>query len=94
MQEALPADRWLSYTLQLLLIHLKEVWPRAKGETCKGRREEGGEAFHGTRHPPVAQNLTSAARAVLADLKAVSAEAEGAISSHDTAITAPELVAG
>lgn len=45
--------------------------------------------------PPQAQlNPTSAARPVLADLKAVSAETEGAVSCHDAAIAAPELVAG
>lgn len=86
--------RWVSYRQQLLLIRLKEVWPRAKGETCTERREEKGEAFHGRRPPPVVQDPTSAARPVLPNLKAVSAETEGAVSSHDATIAAPELVAG
>lgn len=41
--------RWFSYRQQLLLIQLKEVWPRAKGETCTERREEKGGALHGRR---------------------------------------------
>lgn len=85
---------WFSYRQQLLLIQLKEVWPRAKGEICTERREEKGEAFHGRRPPPAVQDPTSAARPVLPNLKAVSAETEGAVSSHDAAIAAPELVAG
>lgn len=44
--------------------------------------------------PPAQLNPTSAARPILADLKAVSAETEGAVSCHDAAIAAPELVAG
>lgn len=40
------------------------------------------------------RNLTSAARPILADLKAVSAEAEGAVPCHDAAVAAPQLVAG
>lgn len=46
------------------------------------------------RPPPALQNPTSAACPVLADLKAVSAETEGAVSRHDTAVAAPELMAG
>lgn len=41
-----------------------------------------------------AQSLTSAARPILADLKAVSAEAEGAVPCHDAAVAAAQLVAG
>lgn len=40
------------------------------------------------------QNPTSAACPIVADLKAVSAETEGAVSRHDATITASELVAG
>lgn len=43
---------------------------------------------------PAQLNPTSAACPILADLKAVSAETEGAVSCHDTAIAAPELMAG
>lgn len=55
--------------------------------------------LHGRSPPPhcsqlVQLNPTSAARPVLADLKAVSTETEGAVSRHDAAVAAPELVAG
>lgn len=60
---------------------------------CEEVAEKGG-GLHGRRPPPALQNPTSAARPVLADLKAVSTETEGAVSRHDATITAPELVAG
>lgn len=70
----------------LLLIPVKEVWPRAKGDGL----------LHPIRQtaPPVQLNPTFAARSILPDLKAVATETEGAVSSHDAAITTPELVAG
>lgn len=43
---------------------------------------------------PAQLNPTSAACPVLADLKAVSTETEGAVSCHDAAVAAPELMAG
>ena len=93
VHEALPADRWFSYSWHLLLIHLMGVWLRAKGDVGRSAPwQEPGP------HPPLlplAQlNPTSAARPVLTDLKAVSAETEGAVSRHDAAVAAPELVAG
>lgn len=94
VQEALSADRWFSYTQHPLLIHLKEVWLRANGEFGVGKWQEKAGGLHGRRPPPALQNPTSAARPVLADLKAVSAKTEGAVSRHDTAVAAPELVAG
>lgn len=59
----------------------------------RGQRETRGCSMTGGA-PPAQLNPTSAARPVLADLKAVSAETEGAVSCHDAAIAAPELVAG
>lgn len=56
-----------------------------------GRKRHLG--LHG-RRPPPARNRTSAARPVLADLEAVSAKTEGAVSRHDAAVAAPELMAG
>lgn len=72
-----------------------EVWLRAKGDV--GRSAPWQEpAPPPTPHCSqlVQLNPTSAARPVLADLKAVSTETEGAVSRHDAAVAAPELVAG
>lgn len=53
-----------------------------------------GGGLHGRGPPPVLLKPTSAARPILADLKAVSAETEGAVSCHDAAVATPELMAG
>lgn len=72
----------------LLLIPVKEVWPRAKGDRL----------LHPIRQtaprPSVQLNPTFAARSILPNLKAVATETEGAVSSHDAAVTTPELMAG
>lgn len=61
---------------------------RSLGE---GRREPGvGRGRGAGGH----QSSTSAARPVLADLEAVGAETEGAVSRHDAAVAAAQLVAG
>lgn len=91
---ALPADRWFSHTYHPLPIHLREVLLRAKGETCVGKRKEKEGGFHSRRPPRALLSPTSAARPVLADLKAVSAETKGAVSGHDAAVATPEFVAG
>lgn len=99
LHEALAADRWFAYTLCLLLIHLKEVWPGANSRGCWGRKGEGsgrGWCWSQWQVPSCLEQLkpTSAACPVLADLKAVSAETEGAVPGHDAAIAASQLVAG
>lgn len=70
-----------------------EVWLRAKGDV--GRSAPWQEPAPPPHCSQLVQlNPTSAARPVLADLKAVSTETEGAVSRHDAAVAAPELVAG
>lgn len=54
----------------------------------------GGWVLAGRRPSPALLKPTSAARPILTDLKAVSAETKGAISRHDAAVATPELVAG
>lgn len=68
----------------------------AEGKRRDLHGEEGGKGGSAPwqEAPPAVQDPTSAARPVLPNLKAVSAETEGAVSSHDAAIAAPELVAG
>lgn len=60
----------------------------------EGRLAEG----KGTDPPPnthtVQLNPTFAARSILLDLKAIGTETEGAVSCHDAAVAASELVAG
>lgn len=70
----------------LLLIPVREVWPRAKGNGLLHLIRQNA--------PPVQLNPTFAARSILPDLKAVATETEGAVSCHDAAIATPELVAG
>lgn len=67
---------------------LMEVKPRGEGGSRGPLSVTVGAASSG------ADSLTSAARPILADLKAVSAEAEGAVPCHDAAVAAPQLVAG
>lgn len=67
----------------------------AEGE--KGKEVGGGDADRSQwQVPSCLEQLkpTSAACPVLADLKAVSAETEGAVPGHDAAIAASQLVAG
>lgn len=64
------------------------------GRGQKERLARRGGSAPWQEAPPAVQDPTSAARPVLPNLKAVSAETEGAVSSHDAAIAAPELVAG
>lgn len=69
-------------------------------KTFDGSQAEGRRGSRGLLSVTVgaassgAERLTSAARPVLADLKAVSAEAEGAVPCHDAAVAAAQLVAG
>lgn len=69
-------------------------------KTFDGSQAEGRRGSRGLLSVTVgaassgAESLTSAARPVLADLKAVSAEAEGAVPCHDAAVAAAQLVAG
>lgn len=87
---------------QMVPIYLATPAYSSEGSLAEGKRRdwsggEGGQGGGGSMAggPHLAQlNPTSAARPVLADLKAISAETEGAVSRHDAAVAAPELVAG
>lgn len=91
-----PADRWFSHRERL--PHVRFLFLFFK--TFDGSQAEGRRGSRGLLSVTVgaassgAESLTSAARPVLADLKAVSAEAEGAVPCHDAAVAAAQLVAG
>lgn len=86
----------------MVLIHPAPPAYSTEGSLAEGKRRDWCEDDRvKARRAPWQEGphqrsriLTSAARPVLADLKAVSAETEGAVSCHDAAIAAPELVAG
>jgi len=79
---------------QMVLIYRTPPAYSSEGSLAEGKREGKGEWLHGRRPPPAQLNPTSAARPVFADLKAISAETEGAVFRHDAAVATPELVAG
>ena len=82
---------------QMVLIYRATPAYSSEGSLAEGKKEseEEGARKRGPPPPTVAQlNPTSAARPVLADLEAIGAETEGAVSRHDAAVAAAELVAG
>lgn len=88
-----PACRQIAFIYTALPAYSSEGRSRAK-EKIDLRKWLKWGGLHGRWPPPALQDLTSAARPILTDLKAVSTETEGAVSRHDATITAPELVAG
>lgn len=75
----------------MVLIYTGPPAYSSEGSLAEGKE---GMGLHGRKPPPSQLNPTSAAGPVLTDLKAVSTETEGAVSRHDAAVAAAELMAG